>query len=72
MKTNSKKLFNMKILKLISVFLLLNVAFYLVGSFIAWELNPINCFLFSSAIGRVIFLMIEAGLVAISLELSDY
>jgi hypothetical protein len=58
--------------KLIGVFLLLNVGFYLVGSFIAWELNPMDWFLFSSAVGRVIFLVIEVCLFAMSLELSDY
>jgi hypothetical protein len=61
----------METLKLIGVFLLLNVGIYLVGSFIAWEFNPMNWFLFSSAVGRVIFLVIEAFLVVSSLELSD-
>jgi hypothetical protein len=61
----------METLKIIGIFLLTNMVFYLVGSFISWNLDLMNWWLIKTTIGRVIFLVIEAFLVAASLELSD-
>lgn len=40
-------------------FILVHLVFYLMGSFIAWDFNPLNWWLFQSWVGRVIFLMVE-------------
>jgi hypothetical protein len=61
----------METLKIIGIFLLLNMVFYLVGSFISWNLDLTNWWLIKTTTGRVIFLVIEAFLVVSSLELSD-
>lgn len=61
----------MRTLKIIGVILLLNVVFYLIGSFIAFDLNPIHWWLFDTMIGRCFFLVIETILFVASLEISD-
>lgn len=40
-------------------FIVVHLVFYLMGSFIAWDFNPLNWWLFQSWGGRVIFLMVE-------------
>jgi len=61
----------MEILKIIGIFLLLNMAFYLLGSFISWNLDLMNWWLIKTTMGRVFFLIIESFLFVTSLELSD-
>ena len=43
------------LLKIVLVFAL----YYLIGSFIAWDFNPLNWWLFTSWGGRVLFLIFE-------------
>jgi len=40
-------------------FLLVHSIFYLIGSFISWDLNPLNWWVFTSWVGRVLFLFFE-------------
>lgn len=49
----------MEVLKIIGVFLLLNVVVYLLGSFIAWDLNLLHWWVFRETAGRIGFLILE-------------
>lgn len=61
----------MEVLKLIGIFLLLNVMIYLIGSFIAWDLNPLNWYTFKETVGRIIFLAIESVVFTSALKIND-
>jgi hypothetical protein len=50
----------MEIIKLLGIFLLINVFVYLLGSFIAFDMNPLHWSMLTCAPGRVIFLMMES------------
>jgi hypothetical protein len=39
--------------------ILVHLLFYLFGSFIAWDFNPLNWWLFTSWVGRGLFLIFE-------------
>ena len=49
----------MESIKLLGMFLLANLFLYGIGSFIAFDPNPLNWWLLSSWGGRVLFLFIE-------------
>lgn len=38
---------------------ILNCVLYLIGSFIAWDWNPLNWLLLSESVGRVILVILE-------------
>jgi hypothetical protein len=61
----------MEVLKLIGIFLLLNVMIYLIGSFIAWDLNPLNWWTFKDTFGRILFLAIESAAFTSALKIND-
>ena len=46
-------------MKKLGVLILVHLLFYLLGSFIAWDLNPLNWWLFTSWVGRILFLIFE-------------
>jgi hypothetical protein len=46
-------------MKKLGAFVLVHSIFYLIGSFIAWDLNPLNWWLFTSWGGRALFLFFE-------------
>jgi hypothetical protein len=46
-------------MKKLVAFLLVHSIFYLIGSFISWDLNPLNWWVFTSWFGRVLFLFFE-------------
>jgi hypothetical protein len=46
-------------MKKLGTFVLVHSIFYLIGSFIAWDLNPLNWWLFTSWVGRVLILFFE-------------
>ena len=46
-------------MKKLAGFIVIHLVLYLMGSFIAWDFNPLNWWLFQSWGGRVIFLMVE-------------
>jgi hypothetical protein len=46
-------------MKKLGVLILVHLLFYLLGSFIAWDLNPLNWWLFTSWFGRILFLIFE-------------
>ena len=46
-------------MKKLGVFVLVHSIFYLIGSFIAWDFNPLNWWLFTSWGGRCLFLFFE-------------
>ena len=46
-------------MKKLGTFVLVHSIFYLIGSFIAWDLNPLNWWLFTSWVGRALFLFFE-------------
>lgn len=46
-------------MKKLGAFVLVHLIFYLLGSFIAWDLNPLNWWLFTSWVGRVLFVIFE-------------
>lgn len=37
------------------------VIIYLVGAFIAWDLNPVNWLMFTTSIGRLFFVVLIIG-----------
>mgnify|MGYP000244352210 FL=1 len=37
--------------------LIANIFIYVIGSFIAWDMNPMNWLLFTTTIGRVIYVI---------------
>ena len=47
------------LIKFIGVILLLNVILYIIGSFIAYNWNPLEWWLFKETFGRVCFILIE-------------
>jgi hypothetical protein len=46
-------------MKTILWFIVSHLVLYVLGSFIAWDLNPLNWWLFTSSFGRVLFVIIE-------------
>lgn len=46
-------------MKKLGMFISVHLILYLLGSFIAWDLNPLHWWLFTSSFGRVIFLIFE-------------
>jgi len=46
-------------MKKLGAFVLVHSIFYLIGGFIAWDLNPPNWWVFTSWVGRVLFLFFE-------------
>lgn len=46
-------------MKKLGVLILVHLLFYLLGSFIAWDFNPLNWWLFTSWVGRILFLIFE-------------
>ena len=61
----------MEILKIIGIFLLVNVFVYLIGSFITFNSNPLDWWLLKTTMGRVFFLVMEFALFGGSLEIND-
>lgn len=51
-------------MKKLGVFLLVHSIFYLIGCFIAWDINPLNWWLFTSWVGRCLFLIFEICVIA--------
>ena len=62
--TINLKLLLMESIKLLGMFLLANLFLYGIGTFIAFDGNPLNWWLLSSWGGRVLFLFIEAYIAA--------
>jgi hypothetical protein len=54
----------MESIKLLGMFLLANMFLYGIGTFIAFDPNPLNWWLLSSWGGRVLFLFIEVCIAA--------
>jgi len=48
-----------KIMKDISGVIFLHLVVYLIGSFIAWDWNPLHWWIFTSSFGRILFLIFE-------------
>jgi hypothetical protein len=46
-------------MKKLGTLISIHLIFYLIGSFIAWDLNPLNWWVFTSWVGRVLFLFFE-------------
>ena len=46
-------------MKKLGTLISIHLIFYLIGGFIAWDLNPLNWWLFTSWVGRVLFLFFE-------------
>jgi hypothetical protein len=61
----------MELLKLIGVFLIINTLVYLLGSFIAFELNPMQWWLFKDTLGRILFIILEIILFGMSLKVNE-
>ena len=61
----------MEIIKLLGIFLILNAIFYLLGAFIALDLNAMNWSMLSCAPGRVVFLIIESTLLVSAIKIND-
>lgn len=61
----------MEVLKIIGAFLLLNVVVYLLGSFIAWDLNSLHWWTFRETAGRILFLVVELFLLATTFKHDD-
>jgi len=60
------------ILQIIAKFLAFNIVFYLLASFIAWDLNPLDWELITEIMGRIIFIGIELFIIALSIKSDDY
>lgn len=61
----------MELLKLIGILLLINIFVYLIGSFIAFDINPLHWWMFNSSVGRVVFLIIESSLFVSAIKIND-
>ena len=61
----------MEIIKLLGIFLLINVFVYLLGSFIAFDMNPLHWWMFKSSVGRFVFLIIESSLFVSAIKIND-
>jgi len=46
-------------MKEIAGFIFLHLVVYLIGSFIAWDWNPLHWWIFTSSFGRILFLIFE-------------
>ena len=46
-------------MKHIISFIILHIIMYLIGSFVAWNFNPLQWWLFTSSYGRVFFIVLE-------------
>jgi hypothetical protein len=46
-------------MKKLVAFIVFHLIFYIIGSFIAWDLNPLNWWVFTSWVGRVLILFFE-------------
>jgi hypothetical protein len=46
-------------MKKLGTLISIHLIFYFIGSFIAWDLNPLNWWLFTSWFGRVLILFFE-------------
>jgi hypothetical protein len=49
-------------------FILAHIVFYLLGSFIAWDLNPMHWWMFTSSIGRILFIIWEIFVINASFD----
>ncbi len=47
------------IMKNITWFIFIHLVVYLIGSFIAWDWNPLHWWIFTSSFGRILFLLFE-------------
>jgi hypothetical protein len=52
-------------------FFFVNLFWYLVGSFIAFDLNPTNWWLITHTVGRIILVIIEIFILSISIKASE-
>jgi hypothetical protein len=46
-------------MKKIAAFIFIHLVIYLIGSFIAWDWNPLHWWIFTSSFGRMLFLLFE-------------
>ena len=46
-------------MKKLGAFLLVHSVLYLIGCFIAWDINPLHWWIFTSSFGRILFLLFE-------------
>lgn len=58
----------MEIIKLIAKVIVGNACLYLLFAFISFDINPLNWWLITSTIGRVLFILIQFKLVHIIIE----
>ena len=58
----------MELIKTIGQILLVNVILYLIGSFIALDLDPQHWWLFGSLLGRIAFILLEVMIIAMALQ----
>lgn len=61
----------MEIIKLLGIFIILNIIIYLLGSFIALDLNAMNWSMLSCAPGRACVIIIEIVTLGMSLKIND-
>ena len=61
----------MEIIKLLGIFLLLNLIVYLLGSFIALDLNAMNWSIMSCGPGRACVIIIEIVTLGMSLKVNE-
>lgn len=57
--------------KLFLWFLVGNLFWYLVGSFVAFDLNPANWWLINHSVGRIILVFIELFIFSVSIKAVD-
>lgn len=57
--------------KLLSWFLFINLFWYLIGSFVAFDLNPANWWLINATFGRVLLIVIEFFFISAALKMTD-
>lgn len=58
----------MELIKTIGQILLVNVILYLIGSFIALDLDPQHWWLFRSLLGRIVVIPLEVMIIAMALQ----
>jgi hypothetical protein len=59
----------MELLRILGTFLIINAIVYLLGSFIAFDMNPTNWSMFLCAAGRSVFIILEIFLFGAALKI---
>jgi len=64
--------YQINLMSVLLKFLFLNLVFYVVGAFIAWDTNVENWLLITNPFGRILILFLEFMALRVSLDSENY